>query len=152
MPKDLDAIRAGLTRHYAILLAPAGIVLAAWAAFRQLGGPPPFHPEILGPVAFIGAAVLALGAPIFARARFVRRVAADQSVPPDAFLAFEKGLLNLALGSAYFAAAAYVCSASLFHFGGAFLAALYGAYYYFPSQKRVTQEMRLFRVGRGDAR
>ncbi|MEF2231298.1 MAG: hypothetical protein V3571_10255 [Pseudodesulfovibrio sp.] len=148
---DLDTLRARLIRHYALLIAPAGIVLAAWAACRQLARVAPFHPEIIGPLAFIGAIVLALGAPILVRARFVRRVAASASVDADTFLAFEKGLLNLVLGSAYFAAAAYVCSATLFHFGGAFLAALYGAYYYYPTRTRVAAEARLFRVTGGRA-
>jgi len=148
---DLDEIRAALARRYALLLAPAAALLAGWWAYRTLAGPPaPFRPDVFGPLAFAGAIILALGLPIWLRGRFVRRVAADRSVDAGTFLAFEKGVMAVVLGSAYFAALAYICTASLFHFGGAFLAALYGAYYYYPTRARVAAEARLFRVPRGD--
>lgn len=148
---NLDEIRTALARHYALLLAPAGALLAGWWAYRTLAGPPaPIRPELFGPLAFTGAIILSLGLPIWLRGRFVRRVAASRSVDAETFLSFEKGVMAVVLGSAYFAALAYVCTASLFHFGGAFLAALYGAYYYYPTRARVSAEARLFRVPQGD--
>ncbi len=144
---DTDGIRKALFKRYLLILLPAAVVLLGWAAFRNLATPPaPLAPETTGPAAFIGAVAFALALPLFLRDRFVKSVAKEKSVPADRFLSFELSALTVGLLSAYFAAAAYVCAVSQFHFGGSFLAALYAAYYYFPSRTRVAHEMRLFRV------
>lgn len=149
---DPEHIRKALLTRYVIVLVPAALVFAGWAAVRNLGAPPdPIAPDVMGPASFICAIVAAIALPLFYRDRFVKSVAAQKAVEPAPFLAFEKTQLTLALLSAYCAAAAYVCTVNLFHFGGSFLAALYAAYYHFPSQARVAQEMRLFRVGQAPA-
>lgn len=144
---DREHIRKELLKHYLRIIVPGSALFALWAAYRNLIGlPEPIAPEILGPVTFIAALVTALALPILARTRFVKAVADRKFVAPEPFLAFEKVILTTALASVYLAAVAYICTVGLFHFGGAFLAALYAAYYYFPSQDRVAHEMRLFRV------
>ena len=144
---DREDIRKALIKRYLLVLAPAAAVLMAWAGYRNLIQlPPPLMPEVVGPAAFIAALALALALPLLGRDRFVKRVASSTFVPVDDFLAFEKANMTVGLSSAYCAAAAYVCSAGQFHFGGAFLAALYAAYYYFPTRTRMAHEMRLFRV------
>ena len=146
---DTATVRNALFKRYLIMLVPAAILFGAWAVCRQAGLAPAAGKaitDVLGPAAFISAIVLAVAAPLLYRARFVKGVAGQQSVDADAFLAFQRSLLSLALLAPYAAFAAYVAGVSNFHFGGAFLAALYAAYYYFPSEKRVSHEMRLFRV------
>ena len=146
---DTATVRTALFKRYLVMLAPAAILFGGWAACRQAGLAPVLGKgltELLGQLSFIGAIVLAVAAPLLYRARFVRSVAGRKSVAEGEFLAFQRALLSLALLAPYAAAVAYVTGASNFHFGGAFLAALYAAYYYFPSQRRVSQEMRLFRV------
>lgn len=152
---DKDTMQKALTRRFFVVITPALLVLGGWAAYRNLVEPtPPIEPKITGPAAFIAAVVFAIALPLLGRDRFVKRVAKEQFVPPETFLAFELSNMTLGLVSAYFAAAAYVCAVSQFHFGGAFLAALYAAYYYFPTNKRMAHEMRLFRVpvNSGDSR
>lgn len=155
MANASETIRSALFRRYLTMLAPAAVILAGWAACRQAGLAPILDKTVLdvvGPGTFIAAIVMAAAAPLLCRVRFVKSVSGQQSVDLDAFLSFEKTMLSLALLATYAAAGAYVAGVSNFHFGGAFLAALYAAYYYFPSHKRVTQEMRLFRVTmNGDA-
>lgn len=144
---DRDFIINQLFRHYLKNLVPAGAIFAGWAIYKNMAGiPEPIAPEIMGPAVFVAALVAALALPILARTRFVKAVADRKHVAPEPFLAFQKALLTMCLASAYIAAVGYVCTIGLFHFGGAFLAALYAAYYYFPSEERVAHEMRLFRV------
>ncbi|WP_022660306.1 hypothetical protein [Paucidesulfovibrio longus] len=144
-------IRRTLLRHYLLLVGPAAVVAALWAGLKALALVNPVQgvsAAVAGPALFILAAVLALAAPIPLRARFVNRVAGKRSVDPEAFLEFEKLLLSVSLPSVWAAVAAYVLEANLFHVAGSLLAALYAAYYYYPSPQRVAHEMRLFRVGR----
>ncbi|QGY38656.1 hypothetical protein GM415_00375 [Pseudodesulfovibrio cashew] len=145
----IDAVRKTLFRRYLLMLTPAAILFAAWAACRQAGLVPASDKaltDLVGPAAFIAAIVLAVAAPLLYRIRFVKRVEGSPHVEAETFTAFQLSLTSLALLAPYAAAAGYMAGVSTFHFSGAFLAALYGAYYYFPSQKRVAQEMRLFRV------
>lgn len=147
---DRETIRKQLLKLYLLMLAPAAVVLGAWAAYRNLVAiPDPIAHEVMGPVCFIGSWVTALALPLLLRDRFVKSVAAQKSVEPGPFLAFEKNCLVAGLSSALFAVAAYVCSVEIFYFAGAFLGALYAAYYYFPTEQRVAHEMRLFRVPGG---
>ncbi|MGE4292002.1 MAG: hypothetical protein AB7E32_07325 [Desulfovibrio sp.] len=151
LPEIASAIRQALLRHYLFLVAPAAFVMGLWAALKALDvvGPLQGLPvAVLGPATFILAVVLALAAPRLLRARFVNSVAGERGVEDGPFLAFEKLLLTASLPATWAAAAAYVLEVNLFHFAGALLAALYAAYYYYPSPERVAHEMRLFRVGR----
>ena len=146
-----DTIRKILLRRYLIMLTPAAFLFGVWAALRQAGVVHPMDPQytgVIGPAIFIAAIILAVALPLLYRIQFVRTVKGSQSVDPDLFLPFQQGLMSLALLASYTAAAGYMAGVSTFHFSGAFLASLYGAYYYFPSGRRVAQEMRLFRVNR----
>lgn len=147
IPDRVESARRQLFRAYCITAAPPALLFAAWAL---LGGDitldAPMSLAIIGPVGFVGAIVFAVALPILLRAKFVQKYEHEMSVPFEVFLVFQKTLQSVALTGAYFAAAAYVFQVSKFHFAGAFLAALYGAYYYFPSTRRVAYEMRLFRV------
>jgi len=92
------------------------------------------------------SAAAALALPLWQRARFVYRVKDRKNLALDEFLRFERGQLALVMCAVYPALIGYLLDVSRFHFTGAFLLALYGAYYYFPSRRRVAHEMRLFRV------
>lgn len=151
----IDSTRKPLLRRYLTTLAPAVALLLAWAACRQAGLVHPLdagYNAVIGPAVFIAAIVLAVALPLLYRVRFVKSVEGSTGVDAETFLSFQLNLMTLALCASYAAAVGYVAGVANFHFGGAFLAGLYGAYYYFPSQKRVAQEMRLFRVNREEAR
>lgn len=152
---NVDSIRKPLLRRYLITLAPAAVLLAAWAALRLAGVARPLdaaYTAVIGPAVFIAAIVLALALPLLYRVRFVKSVEGRAGVGAGTFLPFQLTLMAFPLSASYAAAAGYLAGVSTFHFSGAFLAALYGAYYYFPSRNRVEQEMRLFRVGREEGR
>ncbi len=150
----IDTIRASLLRRYLLLLAPAAVLFGAWAGLRLTGAVHPLDPRytsVIGPAVFIAAILLAAALPLLYRVRFVKSVQGSHGVDAALFLSFQKNLTSLALLAAYAAAAGYMAGVANFHFSGAFLAALYGAYYYYPSRRRVAQEMRLFRVNGGEA-
>jgi hypothetical protein len=147
----VDTIRTALLRRYLTMLSPAVVLFAVWAACRQAGLVQSLglgNIDLVGKVVFISAIVLAVALPMFYRIRFVKSVEGSRNVSEEAFVPFQLTLMSLALIAPYVAAAGYIAAVSTFHFSGAFLASLYGAYYYFPSDRRVAQEMRLFRVSR----
>lgn len=147
-PADL---RKTLFRRYLVMLVPAAALFGIWAACRMAGLVHPLdqrYTQVIGPAIFIAAIVLAVALPLLYRVRFVKSVSGRENVATDEFLPFQTNLMSLALLASYAAAAGYMAGVSTFHFSGAFLAGLYAAYYYFPSQKRMAQEMRLFRVNR----
>lgn len=145
----LDAVRKALLRRYLTILAPSTALFAVWAVCRQAGVVHPLNPQytdLIGPTIFITAIVLAVALPLLYRIRFVKSVEGSRTVDAEAFVPFQLNLMSLALVASYAAAAGYMTGVSNFHFSGAFLASLYSAYYYFPTERRVAQEMRLFRV------
>ncbi len=150
-PDPIQALRKSLFIQYCKVLGPAVLVFALWALLgKRVDIQPPIPLNILGPAVFIGAIALAVALPLYIRASFVRRVSGEKHVPQNEFLRFEKQLTAVAVAAAYVAAVGYLFEVSRFHFTGAFLAALYGAYYYFPTNKRVAFEMKIFRVRHGE--
>ncbi|MBG0789734.1 MAG: hypothetical protein H0S80_04460 [Desulfovibrionaceae bacterium] len=152
---NIETIRKPLMRRYLVTLTPAAVLLAAWAACRQAGLVRPLGAEyttVIGPAVFIAAIILAVALPLLYRVLFVKSVEGRPGVSAETFLPFQCNLMSLALLASYAATAGYMAGVANFHFGGAFLAGLYGAYYYFPSRRRVAQELRLFRVDREGAR
>jgi len=142
-----------LRRSYIRLAAPAALATAASWSYRHLWSGPLAETGVkalVGPVLFILAAVFAVALPLWHRARFVHRVRGRKGVPLDLFLRFERDQFALALAAIYPALAGYLLDVSRFHFSGAFLLALYAAYYHFPSRRRVAHEMRIFRVDAAD--
>nr|WP_321513685.1 hypothetical protein [uncultured Pseudodesulfovibrio sp.] len=146
---DCTPLRNILFRRYLQMLAPATVLFGGWAACRQAGLAPQMPDgttAVVGPITFIAAIALAVALPLLYRIRFVRSVEGQKSVESAPFITFQLNLMTIALIAPFAAAAGYIAGVANFHFAGAFLASLYAAYYYFPSKKRMTQEMRLFRV------
>ena len=67
--------------------------------------------------------------------RFVKRVEGSAGVDAETFLTFQLTAMSIALSASYAAAAGYMAGVANFHFGGAFLAGLYGAVLLFPVPK-----------------
>lgn len=131
------------------MLVPAAIIFGGWAAARQSGlvnGMGQQFTDIIGPAVFIISILLAVALPLLYRIRFVKDVAGTHGVNMEEFMPFQLNSMALALIAPYAAAIGYMAGISNFHFSGAFLAALYGAYYYFPAEKRIAKEMKMFRV------
>jgi len=138
-----------LRRTYFRLLVPVivGFVVYFVAKTYDLFdfGPTKFH-EILAPLLFILSVVFSIALPVFLRTVFAHSVRQKKSVSEADLLKFERTFLYIALVTPFIALAGYILELPRFHLGGTVIMALYAVYYYFPSQKRIQFERRIFRV------
>jgi len=95
---------------------------------------------------FVLSIGLAVAVPIGLRSLFVYRWRDRRSVSEEEFIRFEQLLMRVALSSTFGSLIAYALDFPGFYLSGIFLAALYSAYYFYPSQRRLTFEKRIFRV------
>ena len=105
------------------------------------------HREYLAPVVFILSVLFAIALPIFFRALFAHRAQGLKGVSRKNFMKFERTLLAIALVTPYMTLTAYLLALPRFYCAGTVLMALYAVYYYYPSQRRIEFERRIFRVG-----
>ena len=142
-------MREQLKKTYFRLLIPALIgFLITWlnrelklfAMEQQPAG------EIFVVAVFVLSLVLAVAAPIFMRTLFAHRQKENTAVAEEQFIRFETNLIRIALLTPYFSLVAYFYSFPEFYLVGSFLAGLYAVYYFYPSQRRISFEKRIFRV------
>lgn len=95
---------------------------------------------------FILAGVFSLALPVFYRALFVSKLKDRKMIPLQEFLEFEKKLIIISMISPYIIIIPIIFSFPGFYFAGIILFSLYSIYYYYPSQKRIEFEKRLFRI------
>ncbi len=92
------------------------------------------------------AGIFGIALPIFYRSYFVYKIRDKKQIQPDAFIRFERVLLSTALLTPYFLIVSLLINmtepANLL----IALFALYAAYYYYPSGKKVRFEMKIFRI------
>jgi hypothetical protein len=138
-----------LKRTYFTLLVPAIVGFAAYFIAKTYDlvafGPTKFQ-GILAPLLFILSVVFAIALPIFCRVLFANSVRQKKGVSEADLLKFERIFLYIALVTPYIALAGYMLELPRFHLGGTVIMALYAVYYYYPSQKRIQFERRIFRV------
>jgi len=70
----------------------------------------------------------------------------QKQVPAKEFLSFQRKILWISQITPYFAFAAVLCDFPRFFAVAIVLMALYAVYYYFPSQKRIDFDRKIFRV------
>ena len=103
-------------------------------------------PAIWHGILFIGAAVTAIAGPLMMRIRFAHTVRQQTCVEIQPFLIFQHHLILVTGITPYLALISVWGGLSQVHAGGIILMALYGVYYYFPSEKRIDHDIKLFRV------
>ncbi len=138
-----------LKKTYLALLVPAIVALLLACGVRWMGLIPHYPDLPLGfvaPTVFVLAVVLAVAAPIFIRSLFAHRMRNHKAVPQPAWMQFERRLIVVSLMAPYLVAPAVLLDFPDFYFVGVVLMALYAAYYFYPSQKRIRFERRIFRV------
>ncbi|HKK91596.1 MAG TPA: hypothetical protein VJ936_09345 [Desulfobacteraceae bacterium] len=138
-----------LKKQYLTLLLPPvlGFILAGGAKALDMEPAGLFKsPGFLPPFLFVLSAVTAIAAPVLARTLFAHRMRNEKRVAPDRFLAFEKRLLAMVLITPWFALAAYGLDFQRFYSTGIVLMAFYAVYYYYPSEKRIRFDQKIFRV------
>jgi hypothetical protein len=135
---------------YFWLLAPAvvlfGVAYAAKAL--ELVDVAPFvrsHPAV-GPAIFVLAAACGIALPILLRTLFVHEHRESRSIAEDDLFAFERRTLLVAMVTPYLAIAAAFLEIQRILFAGTVLAMFYAVYYFYPSEKRMRFEKRIFRV------
>lgn len=140
MQKDLE-------KHYLRLVVPAAVLTAlAAVAVYWFGFCLAPVPAWVG-VAFIAAsALIGLIAPLWYKLAFVGKMKNQTQTSPHDFFAFEKNFLNLALAALYLPPAAILLNLAQWGIYTVVLIALYDAYFFFPSKKRIDFEKKIFRV------
>jgi len=138
-----------LRRTYIVLLIPAivGFIFLFVAKKFHLIHIGPFKfQEFLGPLLFIASVILAIALPILFRTLFAHKVRHQKSVSETDLLKFERIFLYIALLTPYVTFIAYFFELPRFYCAGTVLMALYAVYYYYPSERRIKFEKRIFRV------
>jgi len=138
-----------LKRIYFTFLVPSvlGFAIASWAKtydFIEFGSVK--FIEIAGPFIFILCIVLAIAFPIFYRALFAHKSRDLINLSEKKLLNFERTLINVVMITPYLALVAYFLDLPRFYTASAILVGLYAAYYFYPSNKRIAFERRIFRV------
>ena len=138
-----------LRRTYIVILIPAivGFIFLFVAKTSHLISFGPFKfQEFLGPALFIASVIFAIALPILLRTLFAHKVRHQKSVSETDLLKFERTFLYVALLTPYVTFIAYFFELPRFYCAGTVLMALYAVYYYYPSERRITFEKRIFRV------
>jgi len=107
---------------------------------------PPQASAYGGLVVFILATVCALAGPILYRTLFALAQRKRNHIAAEALVLFERNLILISQLALAFAMLADLLAVASYYRSGALLAALYGIYCGFPSNKRLVLDQRLFRV------
>ena len=138
-----------LKRQFIIIILPAVGLFLAFGLARELNFIKPGQfvvPSVMHSVLFILSAITAIAGPLFFRTLFAHSMREQTQVPVKKFLSFQKKNLWLSLVTPYLAFTAVLCDFPRFYAAAIVLMALYAVYYYFPSQKRIDFDRKIFRV------
>lgn len=97
-------------------------------------------------IVLVLAALFSLGLPIFYRALFASRVKTRKSLTIQEFLKFEREVIVISMTAPYFILITMLLNLPGFYFATVVIISLYAVYYYFPSERRIEFEKRLFRI------
>ncbi len=138
-----------LRKTYFTLLVPAilGLVFIYLAKTLELFSISHIESlKFLAPFIFVASVASAVALPIFFRTIFAHRMRDEKSVSQLDLIKFERTLIFISLITPYLILPAYLFEFPRFYLGGTVLMALYAVYYYFPSERRIQFEKRVFRV------
>jgi len=138
-----------LKRTYLNLLIPAiaGFIIVLFIRQFNMVHPGLYHvPMALAPIIFVLSVVFAVALPIFYRTLFANKIRHQTNTSETDWLKFEQNLIRIALVTPYLTLSAYFFQVPEFHLAGSTLAALYAVYYFYPSEKRIAFERRIFKV------
>jgi hypothetical protein len=142
-------MHARLKKLYVALMAPVIIGFLAVIALQRFGYTfdlPVRVQAVMAPTIFILASGFALAGPIFYRSLFGHRQRNRGKVPRAELYRYERTLTIMALVTPYLALVGYVLQLPRFHLTATLLMALYAIYYYYPSEKRILFDMKIFRA------
>lgn len=142
-------MRLILKKHYMGMLIPATALFLLLGLARELNLVRPglfVIPFALQAGVFVLAAMTAVAGPVLIRTVFILSLKQQTGAAPREFLLFQKKLIWVSLTTPYLAFAAVLCDFAKFYAAALVLMALYAVYYYFPSQKRIVFDRKIFRV------
>jgi Ca2+/Na+ antiporter len=131
------------------LITPAFVCFAAVYVLRQMYPPMDRSMPInifMAPIIFILTAISALAGPILYRSFFAHSQRYLHGVPYAKLFKFERKLTAMALITPYLALVAYGLQFPRFYLAAILLMALYAVYYYYPSQRRISFDEKIFRT------
>ena len=138
-----------LRKTYFCLLLPAivgFICIYLSKKFNFLNLDQPQFISILAPLVFVLSVIFSIAAPIFFRSLFAHKMSNKKTTSESIFIKFERNLIRIALVTPYLGLFAYLFEFKQFYFTAIFLVTLYAVYYFYPSQKRIAFEKRIFRA------
>jgi len=138
-----------LKKTYFILLIPAivgFICIYLSKKFNFFNFDQPQFISILAPLVFVLSVIFGIAAPIFFRSLFAHKMSNKKNTSESKLIKFEQNLIRIALVTPYLGLVAYLFEFQKFYFSAIFIMALYAVYYFYPSQKRIAFEKRIFRV------
>jgi len=143
-------MREQLRKLYVTLVAPAAVLFVVLFIVQRLRptdthGIVALYPAV-GLVLFLLAIVLGVVSPLLLRTWFVYTNREAKSISETELLIFERWTLYVSLVTPYLAVVAAFLELPTLFFTGTVLAAFYALYYFYPSEKRIRFEKRIFRV------
>ena len=143
-------MRNKLKRKYYFLVFPALLIALILIIFKQYNifqiNQTQFITNTISPAIFILTAILALALPIFYRSIFNNSIKNNKGLKVEKLLRFESRTLYIIAFTPYLVLLAYILQLPQFYFVGTVLFSLYGLYFYYPSEKRIENEKRIYRV------
>jgi len=135
---------------YMAMVAPAVALFAALYVVKKLGladtaAIRAAHPTLGMGIFFLGA-MFGLALPLLLRTLFVYNHRTAQRIEEEELYDFERQLLLVSLVSPYFAVLAAFFEIRTVYFTMTVLSAFYALYYFYPSERRVSYERKIFRV------
>lgn len=103
-------------------------------------------PLALQPLFFVLAALTSVAAPLMVRILFAHSLKGSSKADAQSFLQFQQRLLLTALLTPWLAIIVMVFEFQKFYASSIVLMALYAAYYYYPSERRIAFDRKIFRV------
>jgi len=143
-------MREQLRKLYVTLVAPAAVLFVVLFIMQRLRptdthGIVALYPAV-GLVLFLLAIVLGVVSPLLLRTWFVYTHREAKSISETELWIFERWTLYVSLVTPYLAVVAAFLEVPTLFFTGTVLAAFYALYYFYPSEKRIRFEKRIFRV------
>ena len=138
-----------LKKIYFTLLSPAavGLIVAGLGNEYLLSVTGEMElPQTVAPLVFILSVVFAIALPVMKRSLFAHKIRHQKSTSESVLFKFERGLICMISVAPYLALTVCLFELPLFYTAGTILVSLYGVYYYYPSEKRIQFERRIFRA------
>jgi hypothetical protein len=142
------ALRKTFQQWYLAVLAPACLSMVGLAVCRTLGVEwfAAHAGRTVSTSLLVLAGLLAFALPVWLRILFCRRHTGKTGVELDRFISFEKRFILVGVSATYLVPLGYLWHIPQVPLFWIMLFSLYAGYYYFPSQKRIDLEVKIFRV------